>query len=182
MSARERFGLTHRLIGGARRLLGVFLYLWILLTLFAVHESIVLAKRDIDYRGYWLALINAWILAKVMLVAEDLDLGGRWFQHRPVICQILSRAGVLALVFMAAHTVESVLIGLWHRRTIFESIPRIGGGSIADVLSVAVLLTVALIPFFAFRAIDQALGVGTLRSLLFARRSDIRAGETLSPR
>src|SRR5262249_31243140 len=100
--------------------------LWILLTLFAVHESIVLAKRDIDYRGYALALINAWILAKVMLVAEDLDLGGRWFQHRPLIWQILSRAGILALVFMAAPIVESVLIGLWHRRTIFESIPRIG--------------------------------------------------------
>jgi len=164
-----RLGLRARVLGGARRLLGVFLYLWVVLTLFAVHESVVLAKRQMDYRGYGLAFVNAWVLAKVMLVAEDLNLGARWFGERPLIYRVLSRAGLFAVVFMGAHTVEGVIVGLWNGKTILESLPRFGGGSAVDILSVAVILGVALTPFFAFRAIDQALGPGRLRSLLLTR-------------
>ena len=62
------------------------------LTLFALHESIVLAKHEIDYRGYGMALVNAWVLAKVMLVADDLNLGSRWFENRRcAYCSSLDR-------------------------------------------------------------------------------------------
>ena len=169
---RVRRGLKARLVGGARRLLGAFLYLWVLLSLFALHESIVLAKYEIDYRGYGLILFNAWLLAKVMLVVDDLDLGGHWFEHRPLIVGILSKAVLLALVLIGAYTAERLLAGLWEGKTIHESIPRIGGGSIADIVSVGAILSVALIPFFAFKAIESVLGAGSLRSLLLARRSE----------
>jgi len=145
--------------------------LWVVLTLFALHESIVLAKHEIDYRGYGMALINAWVLAKVMLVAEDLKLGTRWFEHHRLMYRILSRSVLFALVFMGVHAAERLLIGWWRGKTIVESIPQIGGGSVAGVLSVGAILSVALIPFFALRALEQTLGPGVLRVLL-ARRSD----------
>jgi hypothetical protein len=163
-------GLGRRIVGGARRLAGIFLYLWVVLTLFALHESIVLAKHEIDYRGYGMAVINAWVLAKVMLVAEDLNLGSRWFEHHRLIYRILSRSVLFALVFMGVHTAERLAMGWWQGKTIVESIPQIGGGSIAGIVSVGAILSVALIPFFALRALEQALGPGVLR-LLLARRS-----------
>jgi len=174
-SRRARLGLKERVIGGARRLLWVFLYLWALLTLFALHESIVLAKHEVGdrgYRSYGLALVNAWVLAKVMLVSEELDLAGRWLGGAPLIYRILSRAGFLAVALMAAYAVEGVLLGLWQGKAIRESFPRIGGGSIADIVSVGVVLGVALVPFCAFRAIERALGPGVLRSTLLGRPSD----------
>jgi hypothetical protein len=61
-------------------------------------------------------------------------------------------------------------MGWWQGKTIVESIPQIGGGSIAGIVSVGAILSVALIPFFALRALEQALGPGVLR-LLLARRS-----------
>jgi predicted ferric reductase len=179
---RVRLGLKERVLGGARRLLGVFLYLWVVLTLFAVHESVVLAKRQIDYRGYGLAFINAWVLAKVMLLAEDLNIGAKWFGDRPLIYRVLSRAGLFAVVFMGAHTVEGVIVGLWNGKTIIESLPRFGSGSAVDILSVAVVLSVALTPFFAFRAIDQALGPGRLRSLLLTRGAAVQTDDATSGR
>jgi hypothetical protein len=137
-SAPASRGLTDRLVSGARRLAGVFLYLWAVLTLFALHESIVLAKHEIDYRGYGMALVNAWVLAKVMLVADDLNLGSRWFENRRLIYRILSRSALFALVFMGAHTIEDVVVGWWQGKTILESIPRLGRGSFADILSIGV--------------------------------------------
>jgi len=46
-----------------------------------------------------MALVNAWVLAKVMLVADDLNLGSRWFENRRLIYRILSRSALFALVF-----------------------------------------------------------------------------------
>jgi hypothetical protein len=57
--------------------------------LFVVQENIILRQRGISFsaisfsaQGF--ALFNALVLAKVMLVAEDLDLG-RWMKRRPLI-------------------------------------------------------------------------------------------------
>jgi hypothetical protein len=172
-SAQAPLGLTDRVVGGARRLAGVFVYLWVVLTLFALHESIVLAKHEIDYRGYGMALINAWVLAKVMLVADDLNLGSRWFENRRLIYRIVSRSALFALVFMAAHTVEDLVVGWWQGKTVLESIPRLGRGSFAEILSIGVILSVALTPFFAFRALEQALGAGVVLRLLLAPRSKL---------
>jgi hypothetical protein len=59
---------------------------------------------------------------------------------------------------------------LWRGKTLTESLPEVSGGGVAELASVGVILTVALMPFFAFKAIDQALGAGTLRTLLLANR------------
>ena len=47
----------------------MFLYLWLLFALFTFHKALVLAQYKIDYKPYGLALFNAFVLAKIMLVA-----------------------------------------------------------------------------------------------------------------
>jgi hypothetical protein len=68
-----------------RRFLLMFLYLWALFLLVSLSQDIVLRQRGISVSaqglGFISALVNALVLAKVMLVAEDLDLG-RWRQRR----------------------------------------------------------------------------------------------------
>jgi hypothetical protein len=46
-----------------RETLTMFLYLWVLFSLFTYHESIVLAERNINYVPYGLAFFNALVLA-----------------------------------------------------------------------------------------------------------------------
>src|SRR5271155_1205840 len=53
----------------------MFAYLWVIFGMLAVHESIVLSQHQINYRFHGLAIINALVFAKVLLVAEDLHLG-----------------------------------------------------------------------------------------------------------
>jgi len=152
----------------AKRLVAMFLYLWVLFGLFVLHESIVLAKHDINYSAYGFAFINAWLLAKVMLVAEDLHLARR-FQDKPLIYPIVYRSMVFAVVFIGFDIVEHVLLGLWRGKTIVESFPAIGGGTLTGILSVAAIISVALMPFFAFRELGRVIGEGELRALLFTR-------------
>jgi hypothetical protein len=63
--------------------------------------------------------------------------------------------------------VEEVVVGLFKGMTIGQSMPSIGGGSASGVIFVAIILAVALTPFFAFREIRRVLGEGTLRAVLF---------------
>ena len=167
-----RPSLTQRLLRSAKRLFWIFLYLWALFALFALHESVVLAKHRISFEPFGLAFVNAWVMAKVMLIADDLNLGAHWFGKRPLVYRIVSRAVLFALVFIIVYAVEEVVVGLWSGKSVAESLHQAGTGSPAGVLSIAVVLSIALLPFFAFRAIDQALGTGTLRSLLLMRTAE----------
>ena len=66
----------------------MFLYLWAMFALFALHEKIVLREVGASLPSQGFAFVNALVLAKVMLIAEDLNLGN-WLQGRPLIFPIL---------------------------------------------------------------------------------------------
>lgn len=168
-----------RAIHEAKRFLGMFLYLWVLFGLFVLHESIILAQHDIDFTAYGLAITNALILAKVMLVAEDLNIA-RGFEDKPLIYPVLYKSIVFAIVFMIFHLAEEVLVGLWRGKTAPESIPAIGGGSPKGILSVALIVSFALIPYFAFRELGRAIGEGELRALFLTRGPKARAADSVA--
>ena len=112
--------------------------------------------------------MNALVLAKVMLVAQDLHLGHR-FEDRPLIYPVLIKSLLFAIVFICFHVVEHVIIGLWYGKGILQSMPGFGGGGIDGVIMVGVLMSVALIPFFAFTEISRFFGPAALQTLIFKR-------------
>jgi hypothetical protein len=67
--------LKEKAVFQLKEFFGMFLYLWILFGLFVIHQSIILAQEHINYQAQGFAIINALILAKVMLIGEDLHLG-----------------------------------------------------------------------------------------------------------
>jgi hypothetical protein len=161
--------LKQRVADEMRRFLVMFLYLWVLFGLFVLNERIILGQHGISFSSQGFALLNALVLAKVMLVAEDLNLG-HWLQGKPLIYPILHESFVFAILFICFHIVEHMVIGLLKGETVAESVPAIGGGGFAGLACVAAILFVALIPFFAFRDISRELGSGRLNAMLFGKR------------
>ena len=161
-----------------RRFLVMFVYLWVLFGLFALHEDVVLNEHGIPYAFHGFALINALVLGKVMLVAEDLRLG-RAFRARPLIYPIVTEAFTLAMLFIVVHVLEHLIGGLIAGQQVAASVPEIGGGGFQGLLCVAVILFITLIPFFAFRNIAQEVGPDRIRAMLFGTRED--AGRPAGP-
>lgn len=157
----------------------MFLYLYILFGLFLLHESIVLAKHEITFTHYGFAFINAWILAKVMLVAEDLNIA-RGFEDKPLIYPVLYKSVVFAVVFIVFYVLEEVLIGLWQGKTVMESIPEVGGGSLTGILSAGLIVTFALSPYFAFREVGRVIGRDKLRALFLTRKPEAGAAASIA--
>lgn len=158
--ARER--LRHEV----RRFVLMFLYLWVLLLLFVLNEDIVFRQQGLSFSAQGFAFFNALVLAKVMLVAEDLDLG-RWRERRPLVYPILRESFLLTALFIAFHVVEHVIIGLVKGETLAASVPHIGGGGLIGLACVGVIFFVALIPFFAFKYVGREIGEERLNAMLF---------------
>jgi hypothetical protein len=163
---KRKLSLKQRVLDEVINFLAIALYLWVTFGVFAIHEWVVSAKDHIDYHFYGFALVNALVLGKVMLVAEDLHFAD-WFKDRPLIYPILCKAVAFSILFLVFDVAEEVLVGVIRGKTIGESIPMIGGGSPSGVFFVGIILAVALIPFFAFRAVGRAIGERTLHALMF---------------
>lgn len=162
----RRQRMKQRAIEEIKRFVMLFLYLWVLFGIFALYERIILRQRGIGFTSQGFAFFNALVLAKVMLVAEDLDLG-RWLERRPLIYPILHDSFLFAVLFIGFHVVEEVAIGVLKGQTAAASVPAIGGGGLVGLFCVTTILFVALIPYFGFKHIRRALGPGRLHAMLF---------------
>jgi predicted metal-binding membrane protein len=69
--------LRERAYDEFKRFIVIFLYLWVVFGLLSIHKSLVLSQSHLDYPEHAFAIINAFIFAKVLLVAEHFQLGTR---------------------------------------------------------------------------------------------------------
>ena len=148
----------------------MFLYLWVVFGMLAIHESIVLSQHQINYQSHGLAVVNALIFAKVMLVAEDLHLGNS-LNDKPLIYSVLFKSLLFGVTLICFHIVEHVAIGMWDGRTIAESISEVGANRLRGIVSVGIISTVALVPFFILREIGRVIGEDKVWFLFFRRRN-----------
>lgn len=149
-----------------KQFLVLFLYLWVLFGLFVLNERIILNQHGQDFVAHGFALLNAFILAKVMLVAEHMNLS-RWLNRRPLIYPILHDSILFAVIFLVFHAFEKFVVTLVKGEAAAAGIPNVGGGGFAGIVCVAVILFFTLIPFFAFRNFNRALGPDRMKALLF---------------
>jgi hypothetical protein len=151
-----------------KEFLVMFVYFWVLLALFVINHSVVLEREADHYQAHFFAFVNALILAKVLLIGEDLHLGNR-FRDAPLVYSILYKCLVFTIFFLCVHIIERVITGVWSGRTIDQSFSTIGGGRLKGVLALGATFFVALIPFFAFREIGRVIGKSELWALLVTR-------------
>jgi hypothetical protein len=87
------------------------------------------------------------LLAKVMLTAEMFHVADN-LDNKPLIYPIMFKSVIYSTILMSFYIIEETLIGTWHGKTVAESIPDIGGGSLKGILVVGLMMFVVLIPFF----------------------------------
>jgi hypothetical protein len=168
---RQPRNLKERASDEFKRFFTIFLYLWVVFGLLYIHKSIILSENHLDYPEHAFAIINAFIFAKVLLIGEHLRLGTR-FGDRPLIYPILHKCFMFTIVLLCFHIAENVLVGVWRGKTLANSFPSMGGGSLKGILSVAVMCFVVLLPFFGFREIGRVVGRKELWLLIVKRKGN----------
>lgn len=162
---RDKPSWRARLLKELKSFLIIVSYLWLVFFVFMMHEWTVLASHQISFRFYGLAVVNALVLGKIMLIAEDLHFANR-FEVKPLIYPIAYKSIAFTVLLMVAYIIEEIAVGLFHGKTVAESFPEIGGGGLVGVLTTAAIMGVALVPFFSFREIARVVGEEEFRILM----------------
>jgi hypothetical protein len=92
----------------------------------------------------------------------------------PAWQEITSRAAQKSLAvmcFQVSRILISVLLGVWHGKTLANSMPAVGGGRLVGILLVGFTMFVVLMPFFALRELGRDIGDDKLYELFFVRRT-----------
>ncbi len=150
--------------------LAISLYLWLVLGLFVLYQSVISAEHNIPFVAHGLALLNALALGKVLLIARDLHLAER-YKDEPLIYPTIFKSVCFAGVLGIFKLIEETVIGLIHGRPMMESVAGVGGGTIKGILSMIAILAVLLVPFFGFSELRDVIGQDKLRKLFFTSRN-----------
>jgi hypothetical protein len=146
-------------------------YLTLVFASFTQYRRLVLAAHDIAYTNYWVAVIEALVLAKVVMIGDVLHLGRR-LEHKPLIYSTLLKTVVFTIFVGAFTLIEHVIKGLWKGEAFVEQFGNFLGKGYHEVLAGCMVVFVAFIPFFAFRELGRVLGEGKIRTLFFRKRDD----------
>jgi hypothetical protein len=172
--------LKTRLYDELRKFLMIFSYLWLVFFVFLVHEWAVLASNHISFRFYGLAIVNALVLSKIMLIAEALKFADR-LNDKPLVYPIAFKSISFSVLLMVSYVVEEIAVGLFHGKSVGESFPDVGGGGLVGLLTVGGIFCIALVPFFGFREIARVIGEVEFRALMLGPPKDEQNNKSHEP-
>lgn len=167
-NSEAKAGLRQKLNQEMKQFVIVFLYLGLLIGAFNLYRWLLMAEYHIGAFAFGYALVEALVLAKIIIIGENLGIGER-FADRPLIIPTLYKAVLFALCVLAFSIVEHLLKGFLHRQTLAEILQE-SLKERYELLARILIMFVAFIPFFAFREAMRALGEVKLLDLFFRRR------------
>lgn len=149
-----------------------FVYLAFFLVAFTWYRRLILAEYQIPYSEYWMPLIEAAILAKVIMIGEIVRLGRR-LERTPLILPTLSRT-VLFSLWVALFTIlEHTVGGLLHGKGLTEGVTEILSKGRYELLGKCIVIFGAFVPFFAFKELEGVVGSDKLRDLFWRRVTEL---------
>jgi len=130
-----------------------------------------------SYFNYIAALINALVIAKVILIGEYARLGKK-LEHKPLLPSSVYKALPFGLLVFAFHIVEDTVKGLQHGKNMAGAFQD---KRIDDLLGRSLVIFCTFIPFFAFREMRRVLGEDKFQDLFFylgaITKSDFSSGQ-----
>lgn len=156
----------------------IVFYLWLFLGSFTVYRRLVVAETGSAYLHYGIAVLEALVIAKVILVGRMFGFSRR-FEDRPLIVPVLYKSFLFGILVLLFGVVERMVEGLIHKQGMLSGLREIAHMSGYELGARILILVVAFIPFFAFGEIGRVIGVRRLSAMFFGRRESPQpAGES----
>ena len=147
----------------------VALYLWVFLGSFIVYRRLISAETGSIYLPHGIALIEALVIAKVILIGKMFGFSRR-FEDKPLIFPVLYKSVLFGVLVLLFGVVEHLVEGWIHARGLLGGLREIDDIGAYELGARVLMLIVAFVPFFAFGEIGRVLGSDKLRAMFFSKR------------
>ncbi len=139
----------------------LFVYLYISLGALVLLKSAILQEAGVSFTAWGIAAVKALLLAKFMLIGRALHIGEA-HKYKPLIWPTLYKSLAFLLLLLVLTAVEEVVVGWIHHRPLAESFAHIAGPTPLQALATCLIMFLILVPYFAFRCVEDVLGEGYL--------------------
>ena len=175
MARDGKAGLKERVVEELKAFWVIAIYLWLFLGSFAIYRRLISPEVGVPYLNVGFALIEALIIAKVVLVGRMFAFTRR-YEDRPLILPVLYKSLLFGGLVLAFTIVERLVEGWFHREGLLGGLRSFADLGLDEVSARVLMLMVAFVPFFAFGEIGRIFGAKRLAALFFSSRA--RAAES----
>jgi hypothetical protein len=166
----EGFGnIREKMANVFKRVFMIAMYIGVLLSLFAIHKYLLLNDGSLaSHIGF--SFLNAWALAKVILVGQELRIGDR-FRNRALIYVIAFKSAIFAVLLLVFRLIEEAVIGAVDGKNIYDAVfsghPGLEHNKFQGMVLTCIIMFFALMPFFAYLELGRMLGEDRMRAMMF---------------
>jgi hypothetical protein len=166
-TAAQKAELKQKAKHEGRELLVIFLYLAFFFCSLATYNILLLREYHVEqYWNFAFALINALVVAKVILIGEYAHVGKR-HEDKPLFVSAIWKAFLFGLLVFAFHVVEEVIKRLIHGADVATASRDI---RIDELLARSLIVFCTFIPLFAFREFRRKMGEEEFHAMVFGSR------------
>jgi hypothetical protein len=165
--------LRHRATEEVKEMLALTAYLYVCLGSLMLLKSAILQEAGISFDVWGIAIVKALVLAKFMLIGRAVNIGTQ-YKHQPLIWPTLHMALMFLLLLLVLTTLEEVVVGLIHGRTLTASLAHVVGPTFFIGFATSFVMFLVLVPYCAFRTLGGVLGDEYLIRMFFVERLDKR--------
>lgn len=144
----------------------IVIYLTLVFAAFIQYRRLILAAHDITYTNYGIAVIEALILGKLIMVGALFRLG-RGLEEMPLIVPAVYKTVLFSLLVAVFTVVEHAIKGLWMGNGLAAGVMRFLEKGFHELLAGSLVIFVALLPFFAIRELGRVIGTDKMWALFF---------------
>jgi hypothetical protein len=148
------------------------LYLWIFLGSFTIYRRLVLAETGVTYLHYGIALIEALVVAKVILVGRMFGFSRR-FEQQPLIVPVVYKSILFGVLVMLFGILEHVIEGMLRSHSGLSGLRDLASLGFDELSARVLMLIIAFVPFFAFYEIGRVIGMKKLAAMFFQGFSSV---------
>ncbi len=152
-----------------------FVYLAVVFFTFTSYRRLILEEYRVSYLHYGIAVIEAAVLAKIILLGEAVRIG-RKHEDKPLIVPTLHKTIIFAFWVVGFKVLEHIIGGLLQGKGIAGGFHDLITKNGYEILANALVMISALLPFFAIKELGRVLGREKLRALFFRRRAATGSG------
>ena len=145
-----------------------FVYLAFFLVAFTWYRRLTLAEYAISYTNYWMPLVEAAVLAKVIMVGDMIRLG-RGLERTPLIVPTVYRTVVFSALVGLFSVLEHTGGALLHGKGLTDGLAEVASKGRFELLAQCVVIFGAFVPFFAFKELERVMGQDKLRDVFWRR-------------
>jgi len=146
------------------------LFLLLLFGTFNLYERLLLGDFGNNQIRYGYCLIEALILAKIIMLGEAFNLGEK-FRHQPLIIPVIHKTLLFSVLVLIFTIIEHYVIGYFNGNTIAQTYHEVTQQKMNIMFAKIFIMVIIFGLFFAVLELSRVMGEHKLYALFFKKRS-----------